>query len=68
MAAEMKFMNRMAGCLHLDHKKEFRHYEETDTQPVMLESYSCSWKNYVLQIPCSRIPFPIPYYQPEERS
>jgi hypothetical protein len=67
MAAEIKFMKKTACYTLLDYKMYLDIMKKLNAKSVMefRETYRANFKNHVLQIPRSRIPFQIFCYQPD---
>jgi hypothetical protein len=58
----------MAGYTHLGYKNNLDIMKELICNQSIMEfikNYRCDWKNGVLQMPHSRIPFQILHYQPK---
>jgi hypothetical protein len=64
IAGEMKLMRR-AGYTYLEYKKNLGKIKELNTHPIMelTENYRSNWKNHILGMAYSRIPFKILCYQ-----
>jgi hypothetical protein len=57
MAVEIKFIRRMAGYTYLDYKRNSSITKELNPVMEFTGNYRCNWKNHVLQMLCTSIPF-----------
>jgi hypothetical protein len=57
-AVEIKFVRRIADCIHLENKRNLDIIKELITQPAteFIENYRANWKNHILHRHHLRIP------------